>query len=136
MAVVFCRKCLRRIPGLYTVPSKTGYNYLTSQSSQEEINASDSAAKYSPEVTREKLKVLKALASTIKPVPNAPIHGFFEDPFLMPRTSTRKHEFSKAREEGKKAAEYIIKTYPHLFPLRKPEPVSLAKRSFCTSERW
>lgn len=31
----------------------------------------------------------------------------------------------KAREEGKKAAEYVIKTYPDLFPLWKPEPVSL-----------
>lgn len=95
---------------------------MTSQSAQEEIDYSDSSAEYAPEVTREKLKVLKALASTIKPVPDASIHGFFEDPFLMPRTSTRKNELLKAREEGKKAAEYIIKTYPHLFPLRKPEP--------------
>ncbi|XP_028403343.1 pentatricopeptide repeat domain-containing protein 3, mitochondrial-like isoform X2 [Dendronephthya gigantea] len=122
MAVVLCRKCFRRVPGLFKIAGKPGYNCLISQSAQEEADHFDPSTEYSPELKEEKLKVLKALASTIKYVPNAPIHGFFEDPFLMPRSSIRKNEFAKAREEGKKAAEYIIKTYPHLFPLRKPEP--------------
>ncbi|XP_046850539.1 pentatricopeptide repeat-containing protein 3, mitochondrial-like [Xenia sp. Carnegie-2017] len=117
MAVVWCRIYLRRM-NVLKLSKETTYQCLSS--------ASASMNEYFPErsvkVTKEKSRVLEALASTVRPTGNASLHGFFEDPFLMPRASNRKNEFIKAREEGRKAAEYIIKSYGHLFPLRKPEP--------------
>lgn len=71
---------------------------------------------------RDRLTVLKALSSTVGQVPNKPDYRFFDDVVLNPRSLMKQRELLLAMESGTKAAEYVLKKYPDLFPMRQPVP--------------
>ncbi|XP_057317236.1 protein PTCD3 homolog, mitochondrial-like isoform X3 [Hydractinia symbiolongicarpus] len=71
---------------------------------------------------RDRLTVLKALSSTVGQVPNKPDYRFFDDVILNPRSLMKQRELLLAMESGTKAAEYVLKKYPDLFPMRQPVP--------------
>ncbi|XP_028902418.1 pentatricopeptide repeat domain-containing protein 3, mitochondrial [Ornithorhynchus anatinus] len=65
--------------------------------------------------TWDKLAVLQALASTVNRDPTAAHYAFQDDPFLIPTSSNESRLFLLAKESGKKAAQYVIRTYPKFF---------------------
>ncbi|XP_036604438.1 pentatricopeptide repeat domain-containing protein 3, mitochondrial isoform X2 [Trichosurus vulpecula] len=72
--------------------------------------------------TWDNVAVLQALASTIQRDPTAAHYTFQDDPFLIPVTSSEARMFLLAKDSGKKAAKYIINTYPKFFEKDIAEP--------------
>ncbi|XP_068745471.1 small ribosomal subunit protein mS39-like isoform X1 [Montipora capricornis] len=87
---------------------------------------------------RDPMAVLKALASTVKPVPNLPNPEFIEDLVLLPRSKAKQEACLAAKQSGCEAAAFVISRCPGSFPLREPNPVwisGLAKAADSKSEK-
>ncbi|CAH1257560.1 PTCD3 [Branchiostoma lanceolatum] len=70
----------------------------------------------------DKLAVLRALSTTVKRDPTSVDYNFFDDPYLIPRTTMQYKWFSLAKESGQKAAEFFINKNPQFFQQDFAEP--------------
>jgi len=69
------------------------------------------------------MAVLKALATTVKPVPHhLPNPEFVEDMSLFPRSKAKQEACLAAKQSGREAAEFVMSRCPGIFPLREPNP--------------
>nr|DBA29414.1 TPA: hypothetical protein GDO54_009639 [Pyxicephalus adspersus] len=72
--------------------------------------------------TWDKTAVLQALAYTVNHDPTSSSYIFQDDPYLTPKSSADYIVFSKSKESGRNAAQYVVNMYPNLFEKMIPEP--------------
>lgn len=73
-------------------------------------------------IERGPTDILKALASTIKHIPNKPEQSFQDDPYLIPARPADRRLFMLAKLNGQKTAKFILNKNPELFFRDDAEP--------------
>ncbi|XP_078000777.1 small ribosomal subunit protein mS39-like [Glandiceps talaboti] len=73
---------------------------------------------------RDSLAVLRALASTVGKDHTAMPYEFHDDPFLLPTNAIQRKIYFLSAESGRKTAQYVLSSYPHLFTAMHNEPKS------------
>lgn len=129
MAAVRCRNCLCSCSGFSLTMMKAGKpTNISGNCAVTSWRAFSTGSfvlnqeNHVPRKKRDRLTVLKALSSTVEQIPNRPDYRFYDDLILNPRSMLKQKELLLAIESGSKAADYVLETYPHLFPLREAVP--------------
>jgi len=107
MLSICLRKTSPRLPCIYASSLSTS-NPLTTTSNSPDIVIS-------PRIERGPTDILEALASTVGKDYTAPHYRYHDDPWLIPRKTNNKRDFTLSQEAGRNAAKYILNAHPDLF---------------------
>mgnify|MGYP001005072986 CR=1 FL=1 len=81
-----------------------------------------SAIKIPKYIERGPTDILRALASTVKHIPELPESSLLDDPFLLPLKFSDKRRYILAKLNGVQAAKFILNKHPELFYRDDAEP--------------